>query len=307
MWAHNNVIIISESVAKGGILPVADFFTHNPELRMKTPVVVARGDAKQYILAKAGMETPSGLSFIYFNDYSALLAETIRSNMLTVSAALATKNAEPIIAAVRLTKTDASPESGKSGGGQPREGNEPKTIDISGAAVFKNDKMIGWLSPQETRGIAWMLNETQNTVVTVVDSFHDNQNVSVETKGVKARINAIVIDDIPHIMINIFGSGSIVEEDGRASQGIKKVKKHVEGLVDRKIGDEIKAGLKKVQKEYQSDVIGLASIIHAQNNQDWERVLKTKWTKIFPQAQFKIRVSIDINSNSLKQEPAKSI
>jgi spore germination protein KC len=150
MWAHNNVIIIGEALAKDSILPVADFFTHNPELRMKTLVVVARGDAKDYILAKAGMETPSGSSFGYFNDYSTLLGESIRSSMLTISAALVTKNAEPLIAAVNLKKAEAPPENG----GKSSGGNEPKTVDVAGAAVFNRDKLVGWLSPQETRGTA---------------------------------------------------------------------------------------------------------------------------------------------------------
>ena len=91
MWAHNNVMIIGESLAKKSIAPVADFFTHNPETTNETPVVVAKGDAKDYISAKAGTETPSGIAFINFGDYGPLLAETVHSNMLTVSSTLATQ------------------------------------------------------------------------------------------------------------------------------------------------------------------------------------------------------------------------
>jgi spore germination protein KC len=301
MWAHNNVIIIGESLAKDSILPVADFFTHNPELRMKTPVVVAKGDAKDFILAKAGMETPSGLSFIYFNDYSTLLGETIRSNMLTVSAALATKYVEPLIATVNLKKVEASPESN----GKSSEGNEPKTVDFAGAAVFNRDKLIGWLSPQETRGTAWIMNETKNTVVTVVDSLHDNQSVAVETKGVKARIITKVVGGMPQITIKIEGGGSIVEEDGSTNEGIGRVKKQVEGLLDRQIASNIRASLKKIQQEYKSDVIGFATIIRAQHKLEWESRVKEKWKVIFPQVPFKVSVKIHVHSNLLKQLPAK--
>lgn len=59
MWAHNNVVIIGEALAEEGIIPTIDYFTHNPELRMKSAVTIAHGKAKDYITAKVGMETPS--------------------------------------------------------------------------------------------------------------------------------------------------------------------------------------------------------------------------------------------------------
>jgi spore germination protein KC len=301
MWAHNNVVIIGESLAKEGILPVADFFTHNPELRMKTPVVVARGEAKDYILAKAGMETPSGLSFIYFNEYSRFLAETISSNMLTLSAALANKYSELLMAAVNLKKAEETPESS----GKSSEGKESKTIDIAGAAVFRHDKLVGWLTPQETRGIAWILNENHDTIVTVIDPLHDNRSVAVETKGVKAGMIAKVVKGLPQVTIRISGGGSIVEEDGETSQGINEVKKQVEGLLDRRIAADIRISLKKIQQEYKVDVIGLAAFVHTQNNWEWENRLKYKWQEIFPRVPFKVSVNMHIDSSKLKQEPAK--
>lgn len=302
MWAHNNVIIIGESLAKDSLLPVADFFTHNPELRMKTPVVIARGEAKKYILAKAGMETPSGLSFTYFNDYSSLLGKTVRSNMLTISTALATPNAEPLIAAVSLKKVEADPEIG----GKSIAGSESKTIDVSGSAVFNKEKLIGWLSPEETEGIAWILQEAQNTVVTVTDPLHQNQSVSVETIGMKTKIIAKVIEGIPHITISISGDGNIVEEDGSTRQGINTMKNHIEDLVDRKISDQIKTSIGKIQHVYNSDVINLAAIVHVQNDREWHNGLKYKWKEIFPQATFKVRVRIHIRSSILNQEPSKA-
>jgi spore germination protein KC len=149
------------------------------------------------------------------------------------------------------------------------------------------------------------MNGTKNTIVTVTDPLHDNQSVSVETKGVKARIITKVVKGMPQITIKISGGGTIVEEDGRTSQGISMVKKQVEGLLDRKIASNIRASLKKIQQEYKSDVIGLAAIVHSQNDREWETRLKYKWQTIFPQVPFKVSVRIHIHSNALKQIPAK--
>ncbi|MGE5404426.1 MAG: hypothetical protein ACM3PP_05760, partial [Candidatus Saccharibacteria bacterium] len=82
MWAHNNVVIIGESLARQGIIPVVDYFTHQPELRMKAEVVISRGDARDYITAKLGMDTPSGISFFLMERYRPLSAVSINSRML---------------------------------------------------------------------------------------------------------------------------------------------------------------------------------------------------------------------------------
>lgn len=299
MWAHNNVIVIGESLAKEGIIPVVDYFTHNPELRMKTAVVVANGKAKDYIAAKAGMETPSGVSFILMEGYRSFTADTVESHMLQVSSQLKNEYSNPLISRISLKKATM-----QSGDGDSNE-KSSETIDLSGAAVFKKDKMLGWLSPQETLGVSWILNQTHNTVVTVTDPEHGNKNVSVETSGVKAKIKTAVFNGIPSISINIKGNADIVEEDGSTSQSMSDVKVQVADLINKKIEEEIKNSLEVVQKKYMVDCLGLAAIVHAQNDREWESGLKDKWQEIFPQIPVTVSVDINIISSALNQEPMK--
>ena len=169
MWAHNNVVLVGEALAREGIIPVVDYFTHNPELRMKTVVVVAKGDAKRYVAANAGMDSPSGTSFILLESYQSLTATSTESHMLKVSADLKNKYGNPLITSISLKK--AVIQSGESGNNEDNS----ETIDMAGTAVFKKDKLIGWLSPEETRGTSWILNETRDTVMTVIDPEHGNK------------------------------------------------------------------------------------------------------------------------------------
>lgn len=299
MWAHNNVIIIGESLAKEGIIPVVDYFTHNPELRMKAAVVVARGDAKEYIAAKVGMESPSGVSFILLEGYRALTAESVKSRMLQVSSALKNEYANPLISEISLKKVDMK------AGDTDNKGETSETIDLGGAAVFKRDKMIGWLSPEESRGVSWIINETENTVVTVTDPEYGNNSVAVETKSVEAKIKSEVINGMPGISVHISGKGDIVEEDGSTNQSMGEVKEHVADLIDKKIEDEIKHSLEIIQKKYMVDVLGFATIVHVQNDREWHNGLKDKWKEFFPQIPVTVSVDIKIKSSSLNQEPMK--
>jgi spore germination protein KC len=299
MWAHNNVIIIGESMAKEGIIPVVDYFTHNPELRMKTAVVVAKGDAKEYLAAKVGMESPSGVSFILLEGYRALTAESVESHLLEVSAGLKNEYSNLLITGISLKKSLMP-----SGDSENKE-KSSETIELTGVAVFKKDKMLGWLSPEESRGVSWILNQTKNTVVTVTDPEHGNKSVSVETGSVKAKIKTQVINGMPGISVNVSGKGDIVEEDGSTNQGMSEVKEHVAELLNKKIEDEIKHSLEIIQKEYMVDCLGFAAIVHAQNDVEWESGLKDKWQVIFPQIPVTVSVDINIKSSTLNQEPMK--
>ena len=139
-------------------------------------------------------------------------------------------------------------------------------------------------------GVAWIHEPNKKTVVTVVDPLHENRSVAVETQGVKSEIITKIVGGMPHITIKISGGGNITEEDDRISQGIDKVKKQVENLLDRQIAADIKVSLKKIQREYNSDVVGLAAFIHVQHNREWKSGLKEKWKTIFPQVPIKVRV-----------------
>jgi spore germination protein KC len=134
MWAHNNVVIIGESLAREGIIPVIDYFSHNPELRMKSAIAIANGDAKGYIAAKAGMESPSGVSFILLESYRGLLAESVESHLLQVSASLKNIYSNPLITAIELKKYPKQP------GESDKSGESSEIVKLSGAAVFKRDK-----------------------------------------------------------------------------------------------------------------------------------------------------------------------
>lgn len=301
MWAHNGIVIIGEAQARKSIQPVIDFFTHNPELRMKTIVVVAHGEAKPYILAKTGMETPSGLAYASFADYSSLLGQSIHSDLIDIMEDLSNAYLHPWVAAVNLTKQPVAAEDQKAG-----EAKEAETVEISGSAVFRKAKLQGWLSPVETRGLAWMGHETNNTVVTVNDPRHQHQSVAVELSDLKTNLTIKFVSGKPQVMIKLAGQGNIAEEDGpSAFSSLRVVKRQVERLVERQIALEIHTGLEKVQKKYRVDTVHFATYMRIQHLRLWEGGFEHKWPKVFPDIPVQVQVKIRIISSVLKQEPSK--
>lgn len=300
MWAHDFIVIIGESVARDSIAPVVDFFTHNPELRMKTPVVVSEGNAIDYLAIKSGMEDIPGVSFASTYAYARLTAEYIETSMLSLCQEYYGSDSQPIISKISFKKSKLKP-------GDQKPQDMMDQVQFGGAAVFIKDKLIGWLSPEETRGLAWVLNQTRDTLVIVPEPDAPDKYASVETHDVSAKIETEFNDGKPSAFIAISGKGSITEEDTSTNLPMEQFKKTLEGFVDSSIGNTIQMSLDKLQKDYRCDALGFARYFHVQHFDEWESGMKDKWEELYPQLQVSVKVDIDINESTLNQIPENNI
>lgn len=299
MWAHNNIIIIGEAAAKDSIIPIIDFFTHNPEVRMRTYVAVAHGDAKQYLTSETGLDEISGLGFREMYRYQPLTAQSVKSSMLTLSREYFSEDMQPVITGISFKKYVLKPN-------EKSSPNEEKVSSLSGVAVFKNDKMLGWLSPEEARGLAWLRNEAKSTVITVMVPGNENKSISVEVDKIKAKIETAVNDGIPSVTIKLSGDVDIVEEDIATNLSIDELKRLVEKLVEDQIAADIRLMLGKVQKEYNSDVVGFGATMRAQHYKEWVEI-RNQWQSIFPGIPVNILVDIKAKTSTTLQQPMHDI
>jgi spore germination protein KC len=180
-------------------------------------------------------------------------------------------------------------------------------VEFGGAGIFYRDKLLGWLSPDETRGLAWVRNDTKSTVISVEEPSHPGRYVSVEMDSVSTNIITYVNNGNPSVTFEINGSGSITEEDAGTSLSMNEFKKVIAGLAAQKIVNDISAAFGKIQKTYKSDVLGLASYIHGQHNNEWESVIKQRWQQIYPELPITVSVSVTINDSTLFQIPMQEL
>jgi spore germination protein KC len=294
MWAHNNIIIIGESLAEQDISPVIDFFTQNHELRMKTWVAIAHGEARSYVAAKTGIENIPGISLAELFRYHELPAESVATDMVRFFRDYKSETTQPLVSALTMQDEEES-ASGSSG----------KQVELEGAAVFKGTKMVGWTSPEETRGLAWLRNEMQNSIIVVSGFESEEQKISVELKDTKIKMKANVEGEIPSVIINISATGDIAEIDFPSDMDIEELKAEVETKAVHEIKREIKLGLDKVQKEYKSDVLNFGRVVHIADKHEWYKRLDQKWEEIYPQVPYTINVFLEIDSAATYQEPLK--
>ncbi|GKU26735.1 Ger(x)C family spore germination protein [Clostridium folliculivorans] len=291
MWAHNNIIVIGENVARDSITPVVDFFTHNSELRMKTWIAVVKGEARPYIEAKTGMESIPALSLARLFKYGELPAKSIKSDMLTVFRDYKSDSQQPIISQLNMV-TNAS--------------KKDTQVELAGSGVLKDDKLVGFLTPDETRGINFVREKVKSSVVSVALTLLNNKRVTVELHDIKTKIKSTVVGDAPQVVIDINAIGEITEQDEVSNVSIDIFKKEVENLIQAKIKGDTEDAIKKLQTEFNSDVVAFGRFVHIQNKEQWDKTLKYKWNETFKKTAVKVDVKINIDSSSLYQIPIQN-
>ncbi|GFP74800.1 Spore germination protein B3 [Clostridium fungisolvens] len=291
MWAHNNIIVIGENLARDSITPVVDFFTHNSELRMKTWIAVVKGEARPYIEAKTGMESIPALSLARLYKYGELPAKSIKSDMLTVFRDYKSDSQQPIISRLNMV-TNAS--------------KKDTQVELAGSGVLKDDKLVGFLTPDETRGINFVREKVKSSIVSVALTLLNNKRVTVELHDIKTKIKSTVVGDTPQIVINISAVGEITEQDEVSNVSIDIFKKEVENLIQAKIKGDTEDAIKKLQTEFNSDVVAFGRFVHIQNKEQWDKTIKYKWNETFKKTAAKVNVKINIDSSSLYQIPIQN-
>lgn len=300
MWAHNNVIVIGESLARDDITPVIDFFSHNHELRMKTWMAVAKGSATDFLKAKAGMGSIPGQSLADMFRYQQFTGLDFHSNLLKVYGDFTSDTTNLLIGSLSLEQ--ATTQAGLS----KVQENTVEQIQMDGMAVFDQRRMLGYLSEDETRGLAWFLSENPNMVISVPHPSDSSESVAVEIVAVKAKIDSQLDQQTPSFSIQITGTGHIAEEDTTSDLSINDFKHQMEFLAEQQIIEEIELGLDKVLNVYKSDVLGFGKVVHSQHKKEWNQGLKDRWVQIFPDVEISVAADIEIKSSTLNQIPLRN-
>lgn len=295
--SHLEVVIISEDLAKQGILEALDFLMRNPESRKEFYIVLSKDiEAETLLKTLAPLE-----SFPSQN-----IAEIIKSNKDDQSTIVIQKysdvitdlideGVEPIINGVELEGNELE--------GQTQESLEKSTpsaiIKIDTIGIFKKDKLLGWSSHDETVSINVINN---NTGSVLLETKCDDKYMTSTLKNIKTEPTVTFENNIPKIKLNIKAEGSILEIQCKRNLEETNVMKELEKQFNDYLKKSIDETINMAQKKYKSDIFGFGNYIYKNNLKKWN-VIKDMWDdEIFPNIAVDVEVNINLsNKGSLEQ------
>ncbi|MGM1022624.1 MAG: Ger(x)C family spore germination protein [Bacillota bacterium] len=272
-FAHLRICVIGESIATEGIAKALDLLSRDHEFRTDFYIVVSKGTRAEDTLK---IMTP--LESIPANDLFASLESSEKnwSPSMTVTldeliAALTSEGMQPILTGLRVV---GNPEMGESNSNVQKI-DPPARLQYSGLAVFKEDKLVGWLNETESRGYNFILGKVQSSVGFV--TCPEGGKVVTEIIRTQTAIKGSVHRGEPRINIKMHVEANVGEVECQALD-LTKVSTiyELEKKLEEKVEEIMKSAVRKAQKSYKSDIFGFGEAIHRADPKIWNS-LKKNW------------------------------
>lgn len=288
-WAHNFLIVLKEDYARNGIEDMVDFFTRNHELRMNTRVAVTSDSPAEIISTVTGLEVVPGQAVDNLFRNNKIVGQAPSSDMKNLEEAYLSRSSEPVLARLALLSRGISNK-------KPKEHGSLKQVDLMGAAAFKEGKMVGWLTPEETRGLLFFT-EKLETGIEVVACPNNGNKLSLEFRDARLKVKPSYRNQRPEFRITLRTKADVVESG--CGTELANIRSDIERALEEQLKGKIEALLRKAQRQYHSDIVKLADVFRNKFPEEWSKV-GNRWSSAFTEAQVEVAVYANVKSVVLK-------
>ncbi len=145
-FAHAVAVIVHEEVARQGLEPLVDTFNRNARMRPDTNVLVTSDPIEDILKVTFPLEA---LPSAYLARLQLFAHQHSQTTEYEVGDFYASSQAgqEAVIPRVNICEESTPPDQGEKS--EEKEKPPPKALIIEGAAAFRQDRQVGWLSGQE--------------------------------------------------------------------------------------------------------------------------------------------------------------
>lgn len=297
-WAHNFVIVINEDLAKEGIQDILDFFTRNAELRMRTWVTVTPNKAKDIVSTITGLEIIPGEAIDKLFRYSSITSVAPKTDLIEVQRAFLSESTSPVVARIKFIDRGVS---------NKKEGQEGpvKQTKLSGAGVFKDGKLVGTISAEDTKGLLPFIEKVESGVTVLECPKDESKTISLETKYNRFSVKPSLKNNNPSFAVKMNVETNLVEAGCPFSLKNQQEVKELEKELEKKLKNNIEKVIQKAQKEYKTDFLELGKVFNNKFPSEWKK-FKNNWDQEFVDAKITVDVKAEIKSSVLLYNPTKS-
>jgi len=290
-WSHAKTVIINRSLADEGILPIIDFLARDQETRFSMFLYISDKKTAKEIFQ--GKDVPSE-NVSYFlaelksikNTIPEYPTATIKSFIVDIYE----EGMEPLIPVVSTIEI-----------------NGESIPDIKGSIVLKEDKALGYLNEDDTRTALLIKDEINGGVfVHTIQEEEETKKMTLEIFKNNTRVIPQYVDGEVMMEIKIDTKLAIGEMMGKIEVTTEKEHLALKDSIEKQIERQCEAMIKKVQKEYGSDIFGFGRAIKAKMPEVW-REIGPEWDDRFRDLKVSVESTVQIRNTSLMREPIEDV
>lgn len=299
--SHLRILVISEELAREGITPILDGISRNHEMRSDFYIVVARGSTAENVLniLTPIEKIPSNDLFSTLELSEKVWAPTVKVRLDTLISDLQTEGKDPVLTGIQIK-------------GDPRKGGEMSNLNrtdpssylqYSGIAIFKKDKLVGWLNENESKGFNYILDNVKSTIGHV--TCPTGGIIAIEAVRTKTRMRGKVENGKPQIYVDVFLEENVGEVQCKIDLIDPQSIKELEKIAQKEVQTIVDSAIQKAKK-YDADIFGFGEAIYRADPKYWNKN-KDSWKEQFLNVPVHVKTEVKIRrlgtvSDSLEQK-----
>lgn len=290
-WQHATTIIISDQVAREGIMPFLDVIVRNKQPRLYINVYISKEKTARQIL-----ETKSFSTDIRSYELDIMVNEN--KHFVTVPAL----KVYEVINQLEIPKVHIVLPTVMS-----FDNNGTMTNLLSGGAIFSQGKLVGYLDEEDVIPYLFIRDKVKAGNLKVKTKENNPKNIIVlDVFDSSTKIKPIYGNEMIGFDIKVNADVSIAELTTMTDYISEGGREELKGIAEAELEEQIKAHIEDIQDTYGFDIFGFGSIIRQRNPKLWKQIEKD-WDQIFTELDFTIKCDITIKDSGHIIKPLKVV
>jgi spore germination protein KC len=283
-FSHSRVLIIGEELAKKGVSHILDFYSRFHEPRMNSYIMFSKGKAFEIIKNKPTLESVTAEETRELTKLSVGLSVNIKEFLDM----LLTEGLEPVAPQFASKPMEVGGSAGNAG-----NAGTDTTQAIIGAAVFKGDKLVGWMNDSQTRGILWLRDEMELGVITVkVPEEKGGGYISTNIIRTETEIVPTIKNGEIKIAVNTTSEMNVMENASELNLDDSKNIDKLQVELEQDVKGRIQQVLDKAKDELGSDIFGFGEAVYKKYPKQWNDKYKKDWNERFTELEVSIHPTV---------------
>ena len=280
---HLRIVIINEKLAKEDISEILDFYLRNPLARTEFKILITKDEnILNPITPIDPISSNSILDTLKTSSNYLGITNLVTLNDLTTM--YLNPNTEIILPTIELIKEEKDSNSLEN----VQETETSSIYKLGPLAIFKNNKLKGYLTIEESITYNLIKNKINNSIITY--ECKKDKYLSLEIIKAKSKIST----KNEEINIDISLESTINESACNINLNNKKSINSLENNLTNYLKENITNNINHIHNTYNSDIFGFLDIIYKYDYQTYQKVKDTWYDNTFKNIKINVNPKIKI-------------
>ena len=280
---HIQILIINEKIAKESLDEIIDYYMRSSAIRTEFYVLIGRDDNILDIItpindiSSASIKESIENNLKYLGTTSDITFNELVSIMLD-------ENSEIVLPSIKLINDSKEGENVEN----TEETKVNTKYELSNLAIFKDDKLIGYLDEEQSKTYNILQNKINNTILT----YECDKDKYMSVEIIDSQSSMDISDKKANIEVKL--SGNLNEYNCSKSLENKKTIEKIEKEFEQKLTESITKNINEVRTEYNSDIFGFLDNIYKKDYKTYKTIKNNWYNSNYQRLELSVNVDLTV-------------